>query len=182
MKKHIQKIAVLLLVAATMLTVSCKKDKKDSSESAVVLNKVECTYTLSFDTPNASDFREAYDLFIDYYDSEGQIQSSTEFISQDFNWQVNVARTTFPSMYGFQIRVTPTSDHSIVPDVAIFSFEATLSVDGNLIYSDGSTKHFGGEQMYSKSGITPYIDVTYRESMRFEVKADGNVVSYENWE
>ena len=173
----------LAMAAAAMLFVGCSKDDdKTTTDDTFTVAKVNCTYSLRVDTPDAAALRKAYDLYVDYYDREGNVQQTQEFVADDFNWQVNVEQTSFPSWCGFRFRFSPKEDHSQVNETETFSFTATYSVEGVCTGTNGTTKLFGSEGVLEKSGVTPYVEASYGKSLRIRVKTDGTEDGFETWE
>ena len=176
-------LSLAFLSVAMMAFVSCSKDDdKTTTDDTFTVAKVNCTYSLRVDTPDAAALRKAYDLYVDYYDREGNVQQTQEFVSDDFNWQVNVEQTSFPSWCGFRFRFSPKEDHSQVNETETFSFTATYSVEGVCTGTNGTTKLFGSEGVLEKSGVTPYVDASYGKSLRIRVKTDGTEDGFEPWE
>ena len=170
------------MAAAAMMFVGCSKDDdKTTTDDTFTVAKVNCVYKLQVETPDAAALRKAYNLFVDYYDNDGNIQQTEEFVSDDFTWQVNVAQTSFPSWYGFRFRFSPKADLSDVDSTASFDIVAAYSIEGVCTGTNGTTKLFGAEGVLDRSGITPFVDVTYSEARRFEVKSDGTAEVDENW-
>ena len=170
------------MAAAAMLFVGCSKDDdKTTTDDTFTVAKVNCTYKLLVETPNPAALRKAYNLFIDFYDSVGEIQTTQEFISADLHWQIDLVGTTFPSWYGFRFRFSPKADLSDVDSTASFDIVAAYSIEGVCTGTNGTTKLFGTEGVLDRSGITPFVDVTYSEARRFEVKSDGTAEVDENW-
>ena len=173
----------LALAAVAMLAVGCNKDDdKTTTDDTFTVAKVNCTYKLLVETPDAAALRKAYDLYVDYYDREGNVQQTQEFVADDFNWQVNVEQTSFPSWCGFRFRFSPKADLSDVDSTASFSFTATYSVEGVCTGTNGTTKLFGSEGTLDRSGITPYVDASFGKSLRIRIKTDGTEDGFEPWE
>ena len=175
------KKAFLAMAAAAMIFVGCSKDDDNKTDDTFTVAKVNCTYKLNLDTPDAAALRQAYDLHVDYYDNEGQIQATEEFIADDFSWQVNVEQTTFPSWCGFRFRLSPKADLTSVNESELFSFTATYSVEGVCTGTDGTTKTFSSEGELERTGVTPHVNVSYGKSLRIRVKTDGVDEADENW-
>lgn len=172
----------LAMAAAAMLFVGCSKDDDNQTiDDTFTAEKVNCTYKLMLDTPNVTELRKAFSLYVDYYDKDGQIQNTEEYIAADFTWQVNVERAAIPSWYGFRFRLTPKSDLSDIEQSATFAFTATLSIEGVCTAANGQTKTFGSQSTLDQSGITPFVDVTYGKSMLFKVMSDGTAEEHETW-
>ncbi len=173
----------LAMAAAAMMFVGCSKDDDNkTTDDTFTVAKVNCVYKLQVETPDAAALRKAYDLYVDYYDSEGNVQQTQEFVSDDFNWQVNVVQTTFPSWCGFRFRFSPKSNLSQVNESDVFSFTATYSVEGVCTGTNGTTKLFGSEGVLEKSGVTPYVETSYGKSLRIRIKTDGTEDGFEPWE
>ena len=172
----------LAMAAAAMMFVGCSKDDDNkTTDDTFTVAKVNCVYKLQVETPDAAALRKAYDLFVDYYDNDGNIQQTEEFVSDDFTWQVNTVQTSFPSWCGFRFRFSPKADLSQVNESDEFSFVASYSVDGVATATNGTTKLFGVEGELDKRGVTPYVNASYGKSLRVRVKTDGTVESDENW-
>jgi hypothetical protein len=173
----------LAMAAVAMLFVGCSKEKEDTkpTDDTFTVAKVNCTYKLLVDTPDPAALRKAYDLFIDFYDNDGNVQATQEFVSSDFQWRMDVVQTTFPSWCGFRFRFSPKADLSQVNESDSFSFIATYSVDGVATATNGTTKLFGGEGELDKSGVSPYNEASYGKNLRIRVKTDGTTESDDNW-
>jgi hypothetical protein len=174
----------LAMAAVAMLFVGCSKEKEDTkpTDDTFTVAKVNCTYKLLVDTPDPAALRKAYDLFIDFYDNDGNVQATQEFVSSDFQWRMDVVQTTFPSWCGFRFRFSPKANLNDVDSTASFSFTATYSVEGVCTGTNGTTKLFGSEGVLEKSGVTPYVETSYGKSLRIRIKTDGAEDGFEPWE
>ena len=87
-----KRMALLLVAAATLFNVSCKKENKDNpgTDGSFIPAKVECDCLISFDPVSVEGITKGYDIFIDYFDVDGKIQSSTEINASNLTcWTVS---------------------------------------------------------------------------------------------
>lgn len=187
MYKNFKKMAMLLFVAATMLTVACSKENNGgnsgSGESSFTMAKADVTYRITIESSSVEALRKAYDVFIDFYDANGQIQTSTEVNADNLNWNKNLTLTTFPAWYGAQFRLVPKSDLSGVAEDAKFNFNATFEVNGTGTSTTGKTRSVGEDkQQIDHTGIKPHNGRSYKKCIRYNVQTNGTYHSSMEWE
>lgn len=177
----------LAMVAVAMLFVGCKKENNTNNggnggDDTFVAERVEMTYKLALDTATIGALSEGYDLTIDYYDADGQIQSSTEIAPDHLTFEKTVTGTTFPSWYGFRYRLTPKADLSGVEQDAKFNFVGTFSINGACYATNGRKVNLVENRNIHKVGIKPHNGHEYKEAQRYEVKSDGTYEGHVDWE
>lgn len=147
------------------------------------ISKADVTYQLSIQPSSAETLRKAYDVFIDFYDANGHIQTSTEVSADNLNWSKNITLTSFPAWYGAQYRMVPKSDLSGLSENDEFSFVATFVVKGTGTSTTGKTRSVGEDtQQINQSGLDPHNGRTFKKSCRFQVQPDGSYERNMSWE
>ena len=188
MYKHIKKAALLFVAASFMLTVACTKDNNGngnsgSGDSSFTLAKADVTYTLTLQSSSADALRKAYDIFIDFYDANGQIQTTTELNADNLNWNKNITLNNFPAWFGAQFRIVPKSDLSGVSETERFNINGTFAVKGTGTSTTCKTRSVGTDsQMIDHTGLRPHNGRSLSKRCRFRVQTNGTYESNMEWE
>ena len=187
MYKNIKKTALLFVAASLMLTVACTKENNSTNSGNgggdFVLSKADVTYKLDIQPSSAEALRRAYNVFIDFYDANGQIQTTSEITADNLNWSKEFTLTKFPACYGARFRMVPKSDLSGVGEDEEFNFNATFNVKGIGTSTSGKTRSVGDDsQDIIQNGVEPHNGRSFSKSCRFEVKADGTYERNMEWE
>ena len=186
MYKNIKKTAMLFVAASLMLTVACTKENNSTNSGNgggdFTMSKADVTYELAIQSSSAETLRKAYNVFIDFYDANGQIQTTSEITADNLNWSKNLTLTNFPATYGAQFRMEPKSDLSGVGENDEFIFKATFIVKGTGTSTTGKTRSVGEDkQEINQSGLEPHNGRSFKKSCRFQVKADGTYERSMEW-
>ena len=183
MYKNMKRMALLLVAAATLFNVSCKKENKDNpgSDSSFIPAKVECDCLVSFDPLSVEGITKGYDIFIDYYDADGKIQSSKGINASNLTWQIKFTQTKFPAYFGAQVRMVPKSDLSGVPEDASFILDGVIRLKGDFISTTGKTRKLDRESLIKRHGIEPHNGRSYKQTLRYEIKTNGDSESFTTW-
>jgi hypothetical protein len=183
MYKNMKRMALLLVAAATLFNVSCKKENKDNpgTDGSFIPAKVECDCFISFDPTSVEGITKGYDIFIDYFDVDGKIQSSTEINASNLTWQKKFTQTKFPTRFGAQVRMVPKSNLSGVPEDASFNLDGVIKLKGDLISTTGKTRNLFRESLIKRHGIEPHNGRSYKQNLRYEIKANGDSECFTTW-
>ena len=177
----------LALAAMTVLAVGCGKEENNENgggnggNDPFVAERVEITYKLVLDTTTIGALRDGYDMTLDYYDADGQIQTSTDITPDNLTWEKTVTGTTFPSWYGCRYRLTPKADLSGLEENAKFNFLGTFSISGACYSTNGRKVNLIENRNIHKIGIKPHNGHEYTEAQRYEVQSDGTYAGYVSW-
>lgn len=183
MYKNMKRMALLLVAAATLFIVSCKKENKDNpgTDGNFIPAKVECDCFISFDPTSVEGITKGYDIFIDYLDIDGKIQSSTGIDANTLTWQIKFTQTKFPTRFGAQVRMVPKSNLSGVPEDASFDLNGVIKLKGDLISTTGKTRNLFRESLIKRHGIEPHNGRSYKQTLRYEIKANGDSECFTTW-
>ena len=121
------------------------------------------------------------EIFIDYFDVDGKIQSSTEINASNLTWQKKFTQTKFPTRFGAQVRMVPKSNLSGVPEDASFNLDGVIKLKGDLISTTGKTRKLERESLIKRHGIEPHNGRSYKQTLRYEIKANGDSESFTTW-
>lgn len=182
---NIKRFALLFVAAACMLSTACTKENSQNgnSDSAFTLAKADVTYKLTLQASSADAMRKAYDVFIDFYDANGHIQTTTEVNADNLAWNKELTLNTFPAWFGAQFRLVPKSDLSAVGENEKFNFDGTFSIKGTGTSTKGKTRSVGEDsQLIQHSGLNPRNGRSYKKCCRFQVQTDGTYQSNMEWE
>lgn len=186
MYKNFKRLAVLFVAAATMFAVSCDKDDNTNQgtgdSDAFTTAKCELSYKINLDNQSAEALTRGYDVFIDYYDSDGTIKTSTEMTAGKLTWEKSVSKTTFPTWVGVRVRMVPKTDLSGVGEEEEFDITGSICLDGTITSTTGKKREAFKKTDIIKRGIEPHNGKSYNEALRFEIKANGERNSYTSWE
>ena len=183
MYKNMKRMALLLVAAATLFNVSCKKESKDNpgTDGNFIPDKVECDCLISFDPMSVEGITKGYDIFIDYYDADGKIQRSTGINASNLTWQIKFTQTKFPTYFGAQVRMVPKSDLSGVAEDDSFNLDGVIKLKGDLISTTGKTRNLYRESLIKRHGIEPHNGHSYKQALRYEIKANGDRECFTTW-
>lgn len=186
MNKNLKRVVFCLIAAAAMLFVACTKDENNSNSGngngTFTMAKADVTYELTLQPSSAEALRKGYDVFIDYYDANGQIQTSTEVNADNLTWRKNVTLTTFPAWFGAQFRLVPKNNLSADTGDS-YSCTGTFKVKGTGTSTAGKTRSIGDDvQQVVYSGVDPHNGISYKKACRYRVQTDGTSESNMSWE
>lgn len=185
MNRIFKSMAVLFMAAATMLTFSCKKDNTSTSEGgdgSFVTAKGDFTYKVNLNPASVTAITKAYDVFVDYYDADGTIKSSTEITPSNLTWEKTVSKTSFPAWFGVRLRMVPKSDLSGVSDNDDLNLRGTVELKGKYTSKAGKTREVFKSDDIIKNGVDPHNGTTYSTQVRCQVMANGERETYVSWE
>jgi hypothetical protein len=186
MNKNIKKLAVLFVAAATMITVSCKKEDNTNPENGgsttFTTAKGEFNYKVNFDAASVDALSKGYDIFIDFYDADGTIKTSTEITDSQLTWEKSVTKTTFPTWFGLRVRMVPKSDLSGVEESEEFDLKGYFSVVGDITSTAGKHREISKKIDINKIGVEPHNGHSYKETLRYEVKTNGDSEVSTSWD
>lgn len=188
MYKNFKRMATLFIAAATMFAVSCTKEENNTNngnqgtDATFTAAKADITYKITLDAASAEALNRAYDAFLDYYDSDGTIKSSTEINANNLTWQKSVTPTSFPAEVGYRIRLVPKSNLDGVTEEDSFDCTGTLSLQGTCTSTTGKTREISRSLQIQKQGINPHSGRTFKEVLHYQIKTDGTSESNNTWE
>lgn len=186
MNRIFKSMAVLFVAAATLLTVSCKKDDNTTTgnggDGSFVTEKGVFTYKVNLNPASVTAVTKAYDVFVDYYDADGTIKSSTEITPSNLTWEKTVTKTSFPAWFGVRLRMVPKSDLSGVSDNDDLNLRGKVELNGKFTSKAGKTREAYKADEIIKNGVDPHNGNTYSTQVRCQVMANGERETYVSWE